>query len=291
MSGKGKNKAASIRAKLLNQSRQGERSFQELVQYFAMSRFLYRLAVSEVSSQFILKGAMLLHPSTLTQASSTLDIALLGKINNSPESIRNTVEQIIDQEVDDDCLVFMSSTIEITDITKDAGYVGRRVNFRGMLGTIRIPMQIDIGFGDEVIPPPILIDTPSLLNYPSAKIRGYAFETSIAEKVHVMLQLELLNSRMKDFYDIWLLSNQVDLDQKILIDAIVGTFTRRKSKISMSSIVFSDEFVNDNDKQKQWTAFCKKRGIKEVPEKFSTIAKETITFLKPALQKASTLIA
>ncbi len=106
-----------------------------------------------------------------------------------------------------------------------------------------------------------------------------------------MVQLGELNSRMKDFYDIWLLSNQVDLDQKILIDAIVGTFTKRKSKISMSSIVFSDEFANDSNKQKQWTAFCKKRGIKEAPEKFSTIAKETITFLKPALQKASTLIA
>jgi hypothetical protein len=186
--------------------------------------------------------------------------------------------------------LFISDTIEINDITKNADYLGRRVNFRGMLDSIRIPMQIDIGFGDEVIPPPILIDTPSLLNYPSAKIKGYAFETSIAEKVHVMLQLELLNSRMKDFYDIWLLSNQVELDQSNLRDAIVGTFKRRKSKIEMDSVVFTDEFANDKDKQKQWAAFCRKRGIKEVPEEFSTIAKETITFLKPALQKASLLI-
>ena len=281
-----KNVAASNRAKLLNLSRKTGQSFQELVQYFAMSRFLYRLAVSEVSQDFILKGAMLLHARNVAKARSTLDIDLLGYMDNSPEALRKAVEQIIGQDVDDDGIVFLPETIEVSEITRDAGYVGRRVNFRAMLGKIKIPMQIDVGVGDNVIPEPILIDTPSLLDYPSAKLRGYAFETSIAEKAHVMLKLELLNSRMKDFYDIWLLSNQAKVDEKLLVDALVGTFTMRDTSISLDSIIFTEAFISDPDKQMQWKAFCGKRAIKDAPEQFADVAGEVLAFLKPSLEKA-----
>jgi len=144
---KTKNMSVSNRAKLLNLSRQTGQSFQELVQYFAMSRFLYRMAVSDVSSQFILKGAMLLHARNLTQARSTLDIDLLARMDNSPQSIRQAIERIIAQSVEDDGLEFLVNTIEISEIAKEAGYIGRRVNFKAMLDSIRIPMQVDIGFG------------------------------------------------------------------------------------------------------------------------------------------------
>jgi predicted nucleotidyltransferase component of viral defense system len=290
MTGRPKNIAVSNRAKLLNLSRQSGRAFQELVQYFALSRFLYRLSVSDVSSRFILKGAMLLHALDIQQARSTLDIDLLGRIPNSPQSVRDAIQQVIRQEVQEDGLVFSESSIKISDITKDAGYLGRRVSFKGKLDSIRIPMQIDIGFGDTVVPDPIAISTPTLLGYPEGKLKGYAPETSIAEKTQIMFQRELLNSRMKDFYDIWVLSKNAGLDQATLAKAIAGTFQHRGTAILTDSILFTEAFGNDADKQKQWSAFRRKRDIENAPEQFSIIANEVIRFLKPALEQARALL-
>lgn len=280
-----KNISASNRAKLLNVSRKTGQSFQELVQYFAMSRFLYRLSVSQFSNQFLLKGAMLLHALEIKHARSTLDIDLLGRITNSPDLIVDVIEDIIKQPVDLDGLEFSISSIDVFDITKDAEYVGCRVKFTGTLGSIMIPMQIDIGFGDSVIPDPIPINTPSLLGYPSGQMLGYSVETSIAEKVHAIFQLEMLNSRMKDFYDILFLSRTVNLDLNILSKSIVGTFNNRGTAIPKESIVFTKEFSQKSDKQKQWTAFCRKRAVKDVPAEFAEVADEVISFIKPLLKQ------
>jgi predicted nucleotidyltransferase component of viral defense system len=279
-----KNIAASNRAKLLNLSRQTGQSFQELVQYFAISRFLYRLSVSCYSERFILKGAMLLHALKIEHARSTLDIDLLGLVSNSAESIISFVEVVISQDVDPDGLEFSTGSIEVSDITKDAEYIGCRVRFTGRLGTIVIPMQIDIGFGDSVIPDPIQIETPSMLGYPSGVLHGYAVETSIAEKIHAIFQLEMLNSRMKDFYDIWFLSRNIELDLNVLSKAMAGTFCNRGTVISKESIVFTEEFSKNSDKQKQWAAFCRKRGIDNAPAKFAEIADEVMSFIKPLVK-------
>jgi predicted nucleotidyltransferase component of viral defense system len=280
-----KNIAASNRAKLLNLSRKSEESFQELVQYFAMSRFLYRLSVSQYSNRFILKGAMLLHALKIEHARSTLDIDLLGLVSNSAESITSFVEVVIKQDVDPDGLEFSADSIEVSDITKDAEYVGCRVKFTGRLGSIIIPMQLDIGFGDSIIPDPVQIETPAMLGYPSGMLRGYAVETSIAEKIHAILQLEMLNSRMKDFYDIWFLLHNVELDMEILAKAVEGTFSNRDTAIPKESLVFTDVFSRDSDKQKQWFAFCRKRGIDNVPTEFSEIADEVVRFIKALFGK------
>ncbi len=283
---KPQNIAASNRAKLLNLSRKTGQSFQELVQYFAMSRFLYRLSISSLSSRFILKGAMLLHAKNITDARSTLDIDLLGKLDNSPETVKKAMVQIFSSEAQDDGLEFLPETIDISDITKDSAYAGCRVNFRVMLDSIRIPMQVDIGFGDEVVPDPTIIDTPSLLDYPAGKLLGYALETSIAEKTHAMLKLEFINSRIKDFYDIWILSKQINFDDTRLIAAIIATFRKRQTIILSESVIFTDDFFNDSNKQKQWLAFCRKRDIKNAPDTFAEVAKHTCEFLKPLLVKA-----
>jgi len=281
-----KNIAASNRAKLLNLSRRTNQSFQELVQYFAMSRFLFRLAVSDMSNFFILKGAMLFHARNLTQARSTMDIDFLGKINNSKESIHQAVLYIINQKVDADGLCFLNDSIVVSKIINDSEYVGRRVSFKVTLTTIQIPMQLDIGFGDKTVPEPSTIDTPTLLNYPSAKLKGYAFETSIAEKIHSMIKKELLNSRIKDFYDIWFLFKEIKLKESCLINAIVNTLKQRDTIIDLNSVIFTDEFIHNTDKQKQWTAFCKKRNIKNAPKLFAEIIKEIFKSIIPILQKA-----
>ncbi|MBC8228723.1 nucleotidyl transferase AbiEii/AbiGii toxin family protein [bacterium] len=278
-----KNIAASNRAKLLNLSRESGQSFQELVQYFAMGRFLYRLSVSRFSDQFLLKGAMLLHALEVKHARATLDIDLLGWKVTSPESIGKIINSVIKQNVDPDGLEFMPESIDIFDITKTSGYIGCRVKFTGTLGSILIPMQIDIGFGDSIIPDPIQINTPVMLGYPSGKLQGYALETSIAEKIHAIFQLEILNSRMKDFYDIWFLSRNVQINKELLSKSIAGTFMNRGTVIAKDSIVFTDKFRLNNDKQKQWSAFCRKRNIKNVPDKFHEIADEVMNFIKPLL--------
>ena len=278
--------AASNRQKILNLSRETGQSFQELVQYFAMSRFLYRLAQSGASDSFILKGALLLHALEIADARSTLDIDLLVRISNAPEAIRSVIEAAIEHEVEPDGLEFQKDSIQISDITGEADYAGRRVRFAGTLGVIRIPMQIDIGFGDSLVPPPTWIDTPALLGYKPVRMLGYAPETSIAEKAHAIFHLGMLNSRMKDFYDIRLLAHAGTLNEEGLVSALAATFAKRGTQIPADSVVFTDVFFEDASKQTQWAAFINKRQIQDVPQCFSEIAREVIEFLKPFLVRA-----
>lgn len=278
--------AASNRRKLLNLSRSTGRGFQELVQYFAMSRFLYRLSKTEAADRFVLKGALLLHALEIAHARSTLDIDLLGRFSNDPAAIAAVVAAAISQLVEPDGLEFQAASVQVSDITGEADYTGRRVRFTGMLGVIRIPMQIDIGFGDSLIPPPTWIDTPTLLSYKPGRMLGYAPETSIAEKTHAIIQLGLLNSRMKDFYDIRLLSCAGTLDEKNLIAALAATFTQRGTPVPSESVVFTSAFFDDESKQKQWAAFLDKRQIQDAPQRFSEIAREVVGFLKPLLAQA-----
>jgi hypothetical protein len=279
--------AASNRQKLLNLSRKTGQSFQELVQYFAMSRFLYRLAKSGTTDRFILKGALLLHALDIADARSTLDIDLLGRFSNAPEAIRSAIEAAIGQEVEPDGLEFQKDSIQISEITGEADYAGRRVRFTGALGVIKIPMQIDIGFGDSLVPAPTWIDTPSLLGYAPVRMLGYAPETSIAEKTHAIIQLGMLNSRMKDFYDIRLLERTVSLDEDGLVAALAATFTQRGTHVPVESVVFAEDFFEDATKQTQWAAFLSKRQIHDAPQRFSEIAREVIGFLKPLLDQAA----
>ncbi|MFA5205469.1 MAG: nucleotidyl transferase AbiEii/AbiGii toxin family protein [Lentisphaeria bacterium] len=278
--------AASNRQKLLNLSRATGRGFQELVQYFAMSRFLHRLSKTPAADRFVLKGALLLHALKITDARSTLDIDLLGKMSNTPEAIRSVMVAAIEQPVEPDGLEFQQDSIHISDITSDADYEGRRVRFAGTLGVIKIPMQIDIGFGDALVPPPTRINIPVLLGYEPGKLLGYAPETSIAEKTHTLLRLGMLNSRMKDLFDIHLMSRSIQLDEEDLVEAFAATFTRRGTVISMESVVFTDRYFDDENKQVQWAAFLRKRQIEGAPPRFSDVAREVTDFIKPLLDQA-----
>jgi hypothetical protein len=281
-----KDYAASNRQKLLNLSRETGRGFQELVQYFAMSRFLCRLGKSPAGKRVVLKGALLLHALEIAEARSTLDIDLMARFANSPETVRSVVEAAIAQEVDPDGLEFLKETIEISGITRDADYEGRRARFTGKLGVIVIPMQLDFGFGDAMVPPPAMIGTPTLLGYPPARLLGYAPETTVAEKTHAIFKLGLLNSRMKDLYDIRLLARTVTLNEDSLVTAIAATFARRGDPVPTESVVFTDAYFEDKIKQEQWAAFVRKRQVRDAPERFSEAAREVIGFLRPFLDRA-----
>jgi predicted nucleotidyltransferase component of viral defense system len=196
-----KNIAASVRQRLLMMARETSRPFNELLQYFAMERFLYRLSKSRYADNFVLKGALMLTVWEAPLTRPTMDIDLLGRIDNSIETIADLTREICRQEVELDGIDFDAATVEPERIAEDADYEGIRVRFRGSLDTARIVIQLDIGFGDTVIPSPEPVSYPTLLDLPAPHIRGYSRESTIAEKFEAMVKLGILNSRMKDFYD------------------------------------------------------------------------------------------
>ena len=207
-----KNMAASVHARLAEIGRRTGRPFQELLQYYAMERFLYRLSKSPHAASFVLKGALMLRVWDAPMARPTKDIDLLGRLEHSLENGSTVVREVCAVEVEPDGLAFRSATLRSERIREDADYEGVRIRFDGLLARARIAMQLDVGIGDVMVPGPVEIAYPTLLDFPAPRLKGYPRETAIAEKFEAMVKLGALNSRMKDFYDIWLLSRQFDFD-------------------------------------------------------------------------------
>jgi len=238
--------AASVRQRLLNHARETGRPFSELLQYFAMERFLYRLSKSGYADSFVLKGALMLSVWKAPLSRPTMDIDLLGKIDNNIEAIIAATKDICTQKVEPDGITFDPTNIRGERITEDADYEGVRVRFHGSLGTAHVTMQLDIGFGDVVIPAPAFLEYPTILDLPSPKLRGYSKESTIAEKFEAMVKLGVLNSRMKDFFDIWLLSRQFDFEGQRLAAAIEKTFSTRATDIQSEPIALTISLANSS---------------------------------------------
>ncbi|MGO2148616.1 nucleotidyl transferase AbiEii/AbiGii toxin family protein [Halomonas sp.] len=277
-----KNIAASVRQKLLNKSREEKRPFQELLQYFAMERFLYRLSQSTHNRSFTLKGALLLWVMQGPDIRPTRDIDMLGQTSNRPDAILAQVSDVLATGVMDDGLSFDLNTLKAETITEDADYQGIRVTFTGFLDNAKIPMQLDIGFGDIIFPLPSWQTFPGLLGFPTDRILCYTPESSIAEKFQAMVHLGELNSRMKDFYDIWILSRQHSFTLSNLDGAITRTFANRHTALPETN-PFSTAFVDS--KQPQWQAFHKRLGQDHVPEAFSEVVVAVLEFLGPVIEK------
>lgn len=283
MSGKViRNIGASVRQRLLNKARQDKRPFQELLQYYAMERFLYRLSVSSFADRFILKGALLLRAWQAPLARPTMDIDMLGRTANAPENITTIIHQVLAVEEQEDGIIFDPDSITIEPITEDADYEGLRVRFRGHLDEARLTIQLDIGFGDKVFPEPVQESLPSLLNFPPAEMYCYSSESMIAEKFEVMAKLGILNSRLKDFYDIWMLSRQYNFEGSRLAEAIKQTFEQRGTILVEPQEIFSRKFIEE--KQVQWTAFRKRIGLEFLPEDFNQIVQQLELFLSPIVK-------
>jgi len=197
-----KNMAASVHARLTDIARRTDRPFQELLQYYAMERFLYRLSKSPHAARFVLKGALMLRVWDAPMARPTKDIDLLGRLENSLENGSTVVRELCALEVEPDGLVFRPATVKSERIREDADYEGVRTRFDGLLARARMAMQLDVGIGDVMVPGPVEIAYPTLLDMPAPRLKGYPRETAIAEKFEAMVKLGTLNSRMKDFYDI-----------------------------------------------------------------------------------------
>lgn len=276
-----KNVAASVRQKILNRARNDHRPFSELMQYYAMERFLYRLSKSTHVNRFILKGALMLRAWHAPEFRPTMDIDMLGKTSNDETSIVTQIREILAIQVEPDGLTFDSSSIQSERITEDADYEGIRIRFKGTLDSARIHMQIDIGFGDIVYPGPVESEFPTMLDTPAPKLLCYSRESAIAEKFEAMVKLGILNSRMKDFYDIWLLSRLFDFKANSLAKAIRLTFEQRSTVLTDKIDAFQEAFIEE--KQVQWAAFCKRLKQEHVPIRFEEIVSQIDKFLSPVV--------
>jgi hypothetical protein len=274
------NMQASVRGLLQNKAKETNKPFAEMLQYYGMERFLYRLGKSPYSRQFILKGALMFTVWNMPQRRTTLDIDFLARFDNQINSIEKAIKDICKAPVVSDGLVFDPETVRGQRIKEDADYEGVRVKFVGFLERSRIPMQIDIGFGDIVYPVPKVFDYPVILDFPKPHLKGYPPESVVSEKFEAMVKLGLLNSRMKDFYDIWLMMRKFEFDGLNITQALKRTFEHRKTELPQSRPLFAEDIYNDtSDRQKLWIAFLRKGYIKHAPDKLSATAKAIEKFL------------
>lgn len=283
----GRDVGASVRQRLLNQSRAHERPFQELLQYFAMERFLYRLAQSPFSDRFVLKGALLLTAWRAPLSRPTMDIDLAGRTSNELDHIAELVGAVCEIVTEPDGIEFNRASIEVSRIKEDADYEGVRVRFHATLAQARIPMQIDIGFGDVIVPGPTEIEYPTLLDFPAPVVQAYPREAVIAEKVEALTKLGLLNSRMKDYYDLALLSRMYPFEAQHLIEAIVATCRHRGTRIEAEPIGLTEAFYADAARATQWRAFLRRSRFPEESGDLEKLVAEVRRFAFPLLAAAA----
>ena len=274
-----------MRARLLNQAHAQKRPFQELLQYYAMERFLYRLSRSRDPEQFILKGALLLTAWRAPLSRSTMDIDLLGRMSNELQHIRVLIAKVCELESEPDGIEFDAQSVKVARIKEDAEYEGVRVRFHANLARARIPMQIDIGFGDVVTPGAVQIEYPTLLEFPAPVLHAYPKETVIAEKLEALTMLGMLNSRMKDYFDLWALSRLYSFEGPILVSAVKATFARRNMTIESDPAGLRDEFAEE--KSVQWTAFIRRSRLTTAPTRFAEIVLAVRDFAHPLMSAAT----
>jgi predicted nucleotidyltransferase component of viral defense system len=284
---KGKNKAASIRARLLALAQSKGEDYQRVLGRFAIERFLYRLGRSPYRDKFAIKGATLFTLWTGQTHRPTKDLDLLGRGSSSISEVEQTIRVICGVH-EEDGIAFDSASVEGTKIKEDDEYDGVRIKLQADLADARIPMQIDIGFGDAVYPEPELASFPVLLPMEAPLIRAYPREASIAEKFHAMVALDIRNSRMKDFYDIWFMANTWTFDMASLRKAILTSFERRGSTIP-TAVPFglTDDFLNDPQKKQQWSAFVSRLDSEDTIPSLEELGTILRAFLLPCISAES----
>jgi hypothetical protein len=277
-----KNVGASVRARLTRRASERKENVQLALTRFAIERLLYRLSLSPHRDQFVLKGAMLFSLWTPTPYRATGDLDLLGYGDAAPERIAAVFREICGIDVEDDGVVFKPDTLRAEPARAEDEYSGVRITMTAEIAGARLPVQIDIGFGDAVTPGVMEIDYPSLLNMPAPRLRAYPPETVVAEKFQALVALGMLNSRMKDFFDLWAISQTFSFDGGVLADAIAATFERRHTDIPTDTpVALTPAFAEDAAKQAQWRGFLRRTAIAMAPCPFAELQDDVAAFVLP----------
>ncbi|MFA5866438.1 MAG: nucleotidyl transferase AbiEii/AbiGii toxin family protein [Actinomycetota bacterium] len=276
--------SASVKQRLLNLQRRTGEPFDLILLQYASERFLYRLTKSRFSDRFVLKGAMLLIHWIDKPHRPTRDVDMLGFVENSAAAISVAIKDILGTHVQEDGLVFDTSSVQVEPIREEAEYGGMRAKLKCCLGKATITLQVDIGFGDA---PGRLeeITLRPMLDQPAPVMRAYPMETVIAEKFHAMVEKGIANSRMKDFIDVWLLSQEFDFAGKSLAEAIEATFKSRGLSLPIENpVALTDEFSSDTDKIAQMRSFiADKTNLKGASAELAEIVDELRDFLMPVV--------
>lgn len=280
-----RNTGHSVFQRLLKYARTNEENFNLLLTRYGIERLLYRLSISSFADRFILKGASLFLVWKGQNYRVTRDADLLGFGPADTEHLNMVFRELCRvASVSIDGIEYLPDTVEAVPIREEQEYDGIRVTLIGVLHRARISLQIDIGYGDIITPEPEKIEFPTLLDAPPPKLLAYPRYTMIAEKLEAIVRLGMINSRMKDFYDLWLLRKLFTYDGKTLRDAVNNTFNRRSTQLPRGvPVAFTDEFRKDPQKQVQWRAFVRKSEPEILPGNLDTTIGEIVTFLMPVL--------
>lgn len=282
------NLAASVRARLFNYAREHDQPFDLVLTRFALERLLYRLSQSKHADRFILKGAMLLTTWFADPLRPTRDLDLLGFGDADSEAMLGTFKEILSVPADDG-IEFDVDALRIDRIRDEMEYGGVRLRTTANISGARIPIAVDIGFGDATEPGLEKLVYPLLLDFPKPHLRAYARETVVAEKFQAMVMLGRANSRMKDFYDIWLLSQSFEFEDARLAQAIAATFERRRTVVPTEPPdALTDAFASDPTKIAQWEAF--RRDLAIDPGALSAVVVTLAAFLMPHAQRAAGIL-
>lgn len=252
--------ADSVKARLKNFAVKSGCTFQEALTYYGLERSIYRISISQYAENFVLKGGIFLYAifgRNYERATTDVDF-LAQRISNSSEEMKTVFQNIFSQDVDD-ALVFDVDSIAVEDITEFKEYHGLHISFVGYLGRTKIPIGIDIGFGDVIYPDSVKMDFPVILDMDPPIVNAYSLETSIAEKMEAIIHNGYLNSRYKDFYDIYVLSKKYAFSYEVLRNAVLQTFENRQTLMTMDCAAFGNEFLNDPMHQTRWKSFLKKK--------------------------------
>ena len=279
------NTAASVKQRLLSLAREKGEDFQAVLQRYGLERILYRLGQSPYVSDYVLKGAQLFLIWHGDYYRPTADADLLGRGSAEPEYQKKLWTAISQVPCKEDGLTIDTQSIRVAASQLGAEYSGVRITMTAFLERTRIPLQVDIGFGDAVVPRPRRQEFPVLLQMPAPRLSAYCPETVVAEKFEAMVKLGLDNSRMKDFYDLWLLARDYKFDGDVLANAIKATFARRKTRLPETTpVALTEEFYNAASKRQQWKAFLNKGQFAEREEAFGAVCHKIKMFIMPVVE-------
>lgn len=282
------NLPASVLARLRNVARDKRTDHQLILRRYAIERLLHRLSISQHRDQFILKGAMLFTAWLDDPFRPTQDLDLLGFGDPAVTAVKTMFQAICRIEVEDDGLVLDADGLNVEPIREDQQYGGVRVKTTAFLGRTRIPVQVDIGFGDAVTPAAQELEFPSLLSAEGPRLRAYPRETVVAEKLQAVVVLGRANSRMKDFYDLLALSRLFAFEGRSLAQAIRATFERRHTSLPTETPVgLSAAFAEDSEKARQWSAFVRREPLLLPQSNFPAAISGIADFVLPPLRASA----
>lgn len=268
----------SVKARLKNVANKTGKDFNFVSIQYLQERFLARLEKSNYRDHFVLKGALLLLAYNIPTVRPSKDIDFLGQqTSNEVDQIESAIRDIATIDLNDG-VSFNPDEIDIEQITEDAEYGGLRIKISATVGGDRHRLQLDIGFGDTIVDGPVDMDYPAILDFPSPNIKVYSLESAIAEKLEAIVSLGSFGSRMKDYFDVWFITQNHEIDKNRLKKAIKTTFAKRNTPTDDFFFIFDDDFKSDQDKHRQWKAFLNRTDI-QLDQSFDQVIEDIESYL------------